>query len=315
MPTREEMQSLAQDIVSSYEDRVAGIGELRQTVKTDLKEFRDSRTAMGKELRADLARSVADRKAAVSTQLKELDAAHAATSKELKADLAKVRPGLLEEDRKRRSETSEFRGELGRVVAEGKAAVKARLKGFDSAHNAMSREMRAELARGRQALAEGEKKRQGEARQFRGELTSVVAEGKAAARARLKEFADIQGGARDEWQKLTNTMQAKRGALVVEVRPPEAVAPPPVEEVAPPPPVEEIAEEEAVAHAEVAEVTPEIAVLRDQVFEYLANHPDGTRLVELEEEFGLARIQMARVVRNLTDENKVEKRGLLYFAI
>jgi len=131
----------------------------------------------------------------------------------------------------------------------------------------------------------------------------------------LKGFREEQAGVRDEWQKLTTTMQAKRGAPVVEVRPPEAVAPPPVEEVAPPPSVEEVAEEEAVAHAEVAEVTPEIAVLRDQVFEYLANHPDGTRLVELEEEFGVARIQMAKVVRSLMDENKVEKRDLYYFAI
>ena len=315
MPTKEEMRTLTDEIVRSYEDRISGIGELRQTVKTDLKEFQDSRTAMGKELRADLAKSVADRRAAVSTQLEELDAAHAAMSRELRDDLAKVRPALEDEDRKRQSETREFMGELGKAVAQGKIAVKTQLKEFDDAHAAMSRELRADLAKVRPALEEEDRKRQGEARQFRGELTSVVAEGKAAARARLKEFADIQGGARDEWQKLTNTMQAKRGTLVVEVRPPEAVAPPPVEEVAPPPPVEEIAEEEAVAHAEVAEVTPEIAVLRDQVFEYLANHPDGTRLVELEGEFGLARIQMARVVRNLTDENKVEKRGLLYFAI
>jgi len=315
MPTKEEMRTLTDEIVRSYEDRISGIGELRQTVKTDLKEFQDSRTAMGKELRADLAKSVADRRAAVSTQLEELDAAHAAMSRELRDDLAKVRPALEDEDRKRQSETREFMGELGKAVAQGKIAVKTQLKEFDDAHAAMSRELRDDLAKVRPALEEEDRKRQGEARQFRGELTSVVAEGKAAARARLKEFADIQGGARDEWQKLTNTMQAKRGTLVVEVRPPEAVAPPPVEEVAPPPPVEEIAEEEAVAHAEVAEVTPEIAVLRDQVFEYLANHPDGTRLVELEEEFGLARIQMARVVRNLTDENKVEKRGLLYFAI
>jgi len=236
-------------------------------------------------------------------------------SKELKADLAKVCPSLLEEDRKRQSEAREFRGELARAVAEGKAAVKTQLKELDDAHGAMSKELKAELAKVRPPLAEEEKRRQDEARRFRGELGRAVAEGKAAAQARVKEFAAIQAGARDEWQKLTTTMQAKRGVLVVEVKPPEAVAPPPVEEVAPPPPVEEVPEEEAVDRAEVAEVTPEISELRDRVFEYLANHPDGTRLVELEEEFGLARIQMARVVRNLTDENKVEKRGLLYFAI
>lgn len=55
--------------------------------------------------------------------------------------------------------------------------------------------------------------------------------------------------------------------------------------------------------------------LCDEVFAYLANHPDGTKLTELEEEFNLARIQIAKILRALMDNNKVEKRGLLYFAI
>jgi len=58
-----------------------------------------------------------------------------------------------------------------------------------------------------------------------------------------------------------------------------------------------------------------IGGLRDRVFAYLANHTNGTKLTELEEEFGIARIEMARVVRELMDDNKVEKREQLYFAI
>ena len=67
--------------------------------------------------------------------------------------------------------------------------------------------------------------------------------------------------------------------------------------------------------APTPKVAPPVGALRDRVFAYLANHPDGTRLVELEEEFGLARIQTARIVRALIDDNKVEKRDMLYFAI
>jgi len=234
MPTREEMQSLAEEIVRSYEDRISGIVELRKIVKADLKEFQDSRAVMARDLRADLAQSVAARKAAVSSQLKELDAAHASMSRELKADLAKVRPALEEEDRKRQSEDREFRGELGRAVAQGKTAI--------------------------QAL--------------------------------LKDFGEVQAGVRDEWQKMTATMQSKRGGVA-------GAAKPPIEEIA----------------KGAASITPEIAALREKVFEYLANHPDGTKLVELAEEFGVARIQVAKVVRSLIDENKIEKRDLLYFAV
>ena len=292
MPTREEMRSLAEDIVGSYADRIAGIAQLRETVKLDLKEFHDSRTAMAKELRADLAKSVADRKATVSTQLKGLDATHAAMSREMRAELNKGHQTLTEEEAKRQSEAREFMGELGRAVAEGKATVKTLLGEFNSSHNAMSREMRAELTSGRQALVEGEKKRQSEAREFMGELGRAVADGKAATRALLRNFSEVQAGARDEWQTLAATMQAQRAGPAVEVRPP----------------VEEIAEE-------AVKITPEPAALRDRVFEYLANHPDGTKMTGLEQEFGLARIQIAKIVKSLMDENKVEKRELFYFAI
>ena len=115
----------------------------------------------------------------------------------------------------------------------------------------------------------------------------------------LKEFHEEQAGVRDEWQKLTATMQSKQGGVAVAVKPPVEVKSP----------VEEIAKEEA------AEITSEIGDIRDRTFEYLANHPDGTKLVELEREFELARIQIARALRNLIDENKVEKRELFYFAI
>jgi len=252
MPTREEMRSLAEDIVGSYADRVAGIAQLRETVKLDLKGFHDSRTAMAKELRADL---------------------------------AKVLPALAEDDRQRQSEAREFIGELGRAVAQGKAAVKILLKELDSTHQAMSTQLRADLAK-------GEKERSREARALKQELVRGVAEIKSAVSAQLKEFADIQAGVRDEWQTLTAIMQEKRGGTMLKVEPP----------------AEEIAEE-------AAEITPETAALRNQAFEYLANHPDGTRLVELEQEFGVARIKMARLLKDLMNENKVEKQELLYFAI
>ena len=292
MPTREEMRNLAEDIVGSYADRVAGIAELRGTVKLDLKGFHDSRTAMAKELRTDLAKSVTDRKAAVSTQLKELDATHAAMSQELKADLGKICPALKEEDRKRQSEAREFMGELGSAVAEGKAAVKTLLGEFNSSHNAMSREMRADLAKGHQVLVEDEKKRQSEAREFMGELGRVVAAGKATTQALLRNFSEVQAGARDEWQILSAIMRENRGGPVIMMKPP----------------AEEMAEE-------AAGITPDTAALRNQVFEYLANHPDGTRMTGLEREFGVARIKMARLLKDLMDENKIEKQELLYFAI
>jgi hypothetical protein len=77
---------------------------------------------------------------------------------------------------------------------------------------------------------------------------------------------------------------------------------------APAPPVEE-----AVPTAPAA--TTQTVTLRDVIFEYLADHPDGARLTDMEREFRMARIQIASALRGLIDDNKVEKRELLYFAI
>ena len=200
MPTKEETQSLAEEIVYSYEARVTGIGELRETVKSDLKKLHDSRVAMSQKLHADLA---------------------------------------------------EVCG----------------------------------------AVKEGEKKRRSEAREFMGELTRAVAEGKAAARARLKEFSDMQRVFRDDWQRITTMKKAKRGGQTVTVAPSPSVA------------------------EKAAELPPEPASLNEKVREYLAKHLDGTKMTELEQEFGLSRFQMTRVLKALMDEDKVEKRELLYFTI
>jgi hypothetical protein len=276
MPTREEMQSLAQEIVRSHEDRIASITQLRETAeevreraKTDLNEFRDSWAATGKELRADLAKSVADRKRDVSAilrgfdaEINELNRTRAAMSKGLKADLSKS-------------------------AADLKRDAASMVKGFNDAHAAMSREMKAGLAKG---VADRKRDVDAILQGFDGEF---------------REVRVMLAIARDEWQKLTATMQAKRGAPVVDVKPPEVVVPTP-------PPVEVIAKEEAVAHAEA---TPEIAALQERVFEYLANHPDGRRLVELEQKFGVARIQMARALKDLTNQNRVQKLEGVYFAI
>jgi len=245
MPNREEMRSLAEDIVGSYADRVAGIAELRETVKLDLKGFQNSRTVMAKELRADL---------------------------------AKGEEGRLGEARA-------LKQELVRGVAERKSAVSAQLKELDTAHATMSKELKADLAK-------SEKERLGEAQALKQELVRGVAERKSAVSVQLRELTNIQAGVRDEWQILSAIMREKREGPMLTVKTP----------------VEEIAEE-------AAEVTPETADIHDRVFEYLANHPDGIRLVELEQEFGVARIKVARLLKNLMDENKVEKQELLYFAI
>ena len=226
MTTREEMRSLADEIIRSYEDRISGEAERKRTE----------------------AQEIAQRRAAEA---------------ERKREEAKVIA-------QRRDAEAERKRTEAKVIAQRKSDVSTMLKGFQQ---------------------EGVQRKSDVSAMLKGFQQEGV-QRKSDVSAMLKGFREEQAGVRDEWQKMSATMQSKRGGVAVAVKPP----------------IEEIAEG-------AAEVTPETAALREQVFEYLANHPDGAKLVELAEEFGVARIQIGKVIRSLMDENKVEKRVLLYFAV
>ena len=178
-------------------------------------------------------------------------------------------------------------------------ATQLELSELNAAHQAMANEQRATLAKGRAYLAsnvgnqlkELDGAHQAMAHQQRADLSKgrvdlAVGEvgRKSGVNDWMKDVATAHAAAHDEWQKLAAAMQAKRGVP-------------------------------AAGKKAGAKVGPEFGDLRDKVFAYLADHPDGARMTELEKEFGVARIQMAKVVRHLTDENKVAKRDLVYFAI
>jgi hypothetical protein len=262
--------------------------------------------AMAQELRADLRKGHAGLKASVGAQLQELDRAHNTMARQQRDGLAKVHADLNRDETRRKAGVhswieevaaghqamaQELRADLRKGHADLGTSVSAQVQELDRAHNAMARQQRETLAKVHSDLALAERQR------------------KSQVKTWMEELATDHAAVRDEWQNLAATMRAKRaGAVAVLEAPLEmAPAPPVVEKVAPAAEVEE----EAV---EVGEVTAELASLSLRVFAYLASHPDGTRLRELEREFGLGRFQAARVVRHLMNEGKTKKEGLLYFA-
>jgi len=138
-----------------------------------------------------------------------------------------------------------------------------------------SKEQKEMAAAMEDALAKGESVRKEDFQKMLKDIQTRQKEREREVDDLLKGFREEQEKMASEWQKLTTTMKGKRSV---------------------PSPAW-------------------IATLQHRVFEYLADHPDGTRMVELEQEFGLARSQMTRILENLIDDNKVEKHDQLYFAI
>jgi hypothetical protein len=215
----------------------------------------------------------------VKGQLGELARNHQAMARQLRTGLARGRADLNAQ----LHDLGRGHAALTEAETRRKGEVNTWLKEVDRAHHAMARHLRADLSVVRAALSDAEVQRQ------------------AAVKALMDHVAAERAAGPREWQNLTHTRAAKRNGA-------NAVAEAPVR---PRPGVEE---EEVVARAVVGAVTEELTALSDRVFQYLANHPDGTRLTEIEREFGLGRLQAGRVVRHLMDEGKAQKRDLSYFA-
>lgn len=119
----------------------------------------------------------------------------------------------------RRDAARTLHGHLARGRADLGSSVSAELQGLDRAHNAMARQQRESLAKVHAGLNRAETRR------------------KARVHSWMEEVAADHRAAREEWQNLAVTMQAKRAGIVVAEAPREvAPAPLAVEEAAPLPP-------------------------------------------------------------------------------
>ena len=388
MARSDDIKSLTQDIIASYEARMNALGQLAADTRTMLEDFqkesggrkknvasllgdfRATHEEMGTRLKEDLAKvrpelgqteaertrqaqaDIKERVGEVTSLLSDFRAAHEEMGNELRAELAKVMPELGQAEAERlRQAQAEIKERVGQVAS--------LLSDFRTAHEGMGNQLTAELARVRPELGQAEaervkqaqaeiKERVGEVRgllndfraahqgmtsQVTAELAGVKPELSQAEAERAKQaLADIRervatvgellGEFRTEgqkaaaaWQQLGSIMQAKRGTAAPSAEEP-AVAPGPAETApqAEAGPEASPAEEERATAPEPADTAPATTDLSERVLSHLADHPDGARMVELEAEFGVARIQMARVLNSLMDEGKVEKRDMLYFA-
>lgn len=326
MPAVEDMRALTGEIIEAHHNRVKAISGLRggvasmladcegarqetsrsqtsllahakaanqATVTGMLNGFETSRTDMSRHLHSGLSREKADRNAAVKSMLTELGRSQHATAISLRKGLAEdasarsaeMRDTLSDFEKGRQVLAKSLHANLSRDLSECRHATGAMLGRFDATHKAMSRALRTDLAQSN---------------------ASRTAEVHAMRKDFLREQAGVRkerGAVRHEWQRLVTRMHPASTGTQVK----------PVERRIQAPDASPLS---APKTAEPAfNGNPELAGLHSSVFKYLADRPDGTRLVEIEEAMGVSRFQMSRVLRSLMDDNMVEKRDLLYFAI
>ncbi len=295
MLTQENMQALVDGIRVAQEGRRTALVSLR-------KEVADARDGASESLRA-LTRS---RRRSAEQERAGRAEAEAQRAKEARGWLGDVAEA-------RRASAADLRAALAGGRAALGADVHAFLEQLERAHQEMAQQERA-------GRAEAEALRAKEAREWLGDVAETRQGVQAAwatltvrpGSSRLAPDADIAAQAQAEVTE------------VAAAAPTPATAPgdaPPggahaAEEAGPADDAEEEAEEAETgeAPAETLEPDQEFAALRERVVSLLADHPDGVRLVEIEQQFGLNRFESQRVVNSLIEEGKARRRDRLYFA-
>jgi hypothetical protein len=269
------MRDIVQDIVSSHEDRMKRIGEIREEANQAMgeaqdmiKSFEDSRQETSRQLRSDLARDKAKMRGEVKTIRSGFQSSHKAMSSALKKDLAEHTQGVRGEVARLRQEIGashqDMSAKLRKNLARGAAALKseahAMLNGFQRSHKQMGVQLRKELA----AYDRG--------------IESEVSGMRQETMADMKE-------ARAAWQGLASTIQVKGDGAKIPLK---AKAP------------------------AAKEGNPD---LETKLLAAVKEHPEGMTLAGIADSLGVAPVVLGKVSKSLLKKGEIRKNGRFYFPV
>ncbi|MDO8690746.1 MAG: hypothetical protein Q7R39_12175 [Dehalococcoidia bacterium] len=287
MPALEDMRSLTHEITQTHRQRAQAISGLKGGVSPMLSDFNSMRQNMSQSQRASLDRAAAANRATVIGMVKGFRGTRKNMSRKLHSDLTR-------EAADRSAMSIALHNGLTQEAAARTADVQSKLADLERGRHIMARNLEANLSR-------EDSERRAMSQSLRGELARHAADLKAEVQTELKDFRTEHRAVQAEWHKLAVSLHSTMGGQVKMAVEPQATAPTPA---APTKTAEPAVEDNS-----------ELAVLRTRVFEFLADRPDGARLVEIEEALGASRFQMSRALRSLMDDSMAEKRDMLYFAV
>jgi len=295
------MKDIVQGIVSSHDDRMRRVGEIREEVNGTRGEtqslimgFEASRQETDQQLRRDLARDKAHRKSETRGILRETQDILKGFETSRKGANVKLREDLSQGTEVIRSEVREIMGEAQKLI-----------KGFGASRQTVISKLRKDLSKSRaksksevgklmgdaQSLVNGFQASRREAgSQLRGDLAQSKANMESDSKKMLSDFGkareDVRSDlkeARDAWQGLAGTRQAKNGGTGV---PSKAEAP--------------VAKEE-------------ISDLETKVLAGVNEHSEGITLAEIADGLGVVPVVLGRASKSLLDKGKIRKDEKLYF--
>jgi hypothetical protein len=283
----EQMRNLAQDIIASYDARISTVETIVDGTHNLLADFRRKNGEMSNQLRETLAKGESVRKKDFDSMMSGIRLYQEERERQVKRMLA----GFLREQKEMSSKLKEMltNAESGRIeefkatLKEIQARQEQRSKEVSEMLKDFQKEQEETAKELRQLLDKSESLR---IEDFKATISNIQA--RQAERSRevsgmLKGFRDEQEEAASHWQNLAVLMKEKRAGKIGR----EAVV---IEEVAP------------------------LVSKEQQILEVLKDNPQGISLTDIGSALGVRYITLARAIKGLVEEGRVEKKDTLYFA-
>ena len=285
-----------------------------------INEFTDERSQMAEELNKFFAEGRDDRMKNEGIRIREFDSLMKSINEEINSineevqNIFKNTNEMLDMFEKEHMDMSaELRAELGRNLAERVEYTRTLLNGFQKRLSEISRENQKMAQKLRKDLTRGETERLGD-------YNSIMKGIHVSIKGIRKEVRDIQtatggmigdltkdrGQATAEWNKMQDAIDQIRKTGTVK----------PVKEAP-----KKAEKKDAVKEAPLAEkpapapAQEEPKTLEQKVLDFIAKHPKGVKVSEMEEALGETRMKLGYIAKVLLDEGKVQKIENIYFPL
>lgn len=305
MSIAEDIKTLGEEIVASYDSRVKAMGTLVKDTHQMLKGFNAEHEKMAVNLKADLAKGEEDRlkgfgalmsetQKFVSNLTKEVSAMIKRFEKEHKDMADKQKESLKKGEADRLKDFKDMMGNIQKGIEDIETYVKSKLKEFSDAHVDMSEVLKKDLAKYVDDMVDATKKLMGEIQARQKERNAGVADLLEAFKTEREKMAA-------NWQAMVATMAKKRGVE------PKVEAEVKVRTVK-----EAIEEEEKEVSSEMD--LEKLEKLEKKVLKFIEKH-SGVKVGDMEEPLGVNRMTLGQIAKKLLSEGKVRKEENLYFPL
>jgi len=285
------------------------ISSMQNEISKMLGDFTSNRKQMADELNKFFAKNRADRTQDEKDRLTEFNVLMKSITDEVTEIFKYTNDLLAKFDKEHKEMSDELRNDLAVNMADRVAYTKSMLSEFQKWLSELSKENQKLAQKLRKDIANGDAKRLKEYNEMMKGIQNEVKNLKKAIAAMLGDFAQDRGQAAASWKKMSDIIAQlrKKGASAPAKKYPEGEIKK-AEVKKDIPAVEEQTEKKKIIPEPVIELS-----LEEKVENYINSHPDGVRIVDMEEPFGETRMKLGYVAKKLLDEGKVQKQDNLYY--